>query len=357
MQYLVDFFMGLDWYFALLIYFVLASLVVFVTSKISDCVDNLDKLTNLGAAFIGGIFLAAVTSLPELITSISSAALGSPDLIFGNILGSNFFNMLILAAVDIVFIKLMFMNKVKSMRKTNFFTIIMYLVIVIPLLISWLIKLISGNDFNLFNFTPIGISFVSIIMIVVYGISVKALANDSVGAEDNSEIDEKEEEKPNTTVSKEVIKFIAWSILLVVLSLVLTMSVDSLSASLNLGDSFAGALFLAIATSLPELTAVVRLVQLRNYDAAVGNVIGSNVFNFTIISVVDVIFFNLPVFNNVVSDKTIIVLLFFGLISAGLVMFALLRTKSKNKFVYILPSIIIAILYIVFLVLNSTILK
>lgn len=356
MQYLVDFFMGLDWYFALLIYFVLAVGVVFVTSKISDCVDNLDKLTNLGAAFIGGIFLAAVTSLPELITSISSAAIGSPDLIFGNILGSNFFNMLILAAVDIVFVKLMFMNKVKSMKKTNFFTIIMYLIITIPLLISWLVKLISGNEFNLFNFTPIGISFVSIIIIVVYGISIKALANDSVGAEDDSENDEKEE-TINTTVSKEVIKFIAWSVLLVTLSSILTMSVDSLSASLNLGDSFAGALFLAIATSLPELTAVVRLVQLRNYDAAVGNVIGSNVFNFTIISVVDVIFFNLPVFNNVVSDKTIIVLLFFGLVSAGLVMFSLLRTKSKNKFVYILPSVIISILYIVFLILNSTILK
>lgn len=356
MQYLVDFFMGLDWYFALLIYFVLAVGVVFVTSKISDCVDNLDKLTNLGAAFIGGIFLAAVTSLPELITSISSAAIGSPDLIFGNILGSNFFNMLILAAVDIVFVKLMFMNKVKSMKKTNFFTIIMYLIITIPLLISWLVKLISGNEFNLFNFTPIGISFVSIIIIVVYGISIKALANDSVGAEDDSENDEKEE-TINTTVSKEVIKFIAWSVLLVTLSSILTMSVDSLSASLNLGDSFAGALFLAIATSLPELTAVIRLVQLRNYDAAVGNVIGSNVFNFTIISVVDVIFFNLPVFNNVVSDKTIIVLLFFGLVSAGLVMFSLLRTKSKNKFVYILPSVIISILYIVFLILNSTILK
>lgn len=356
MHYLVDFFMGLDWYFALLIYFVLAVGVVFVTSKISDCVDNLDKLTNLGAAFIGGIFLAAVTSLPELITSISSAAIGSPDLIFGNILGSNFFNMLILAVVDIVFIKLMFMNKVKSMKKTNFFTIIMYLIITIPLLISWLVKLISGNEFNLFNFTPIGISFVSIIIIVVYGISIKALANDSVGAKDDSENDEKEE-TINTTVSKEVIKFIAWSVLLVTLSSILTMSVDSLSASLNLGDSFAGALFLAIATSLPELTAVVRLVQLRNYDAAIGNVIGSNVFNFTIISVVDVIFFNLPVFNNVVSDKTIIVLLFFGLVSAGLVMFSLLRTKSKNKFLYILPSVIILILYIVFLILNSTILK
>ena len=355
MQVIIDFFMGLDWYYALLIYLVLAFGVVFTTSKISDCVDNLDKLTNLGAAFIGGIFLAAVTSLPELITSISSAAIGSPDLIFGNILGSNFFNMLILAVVDIIFIKLMFMNKVKSMRKTNFFTIIMYLVIVIPLLISWLISAINSNEFNLFNFTPIGISFVSIIIIIIYGISIKALADDSVTSDD----DEKDEttNELNTTVLKEVIKFIAWSILLVLLSSILTMSVDSLSASLQLGDSFAGALFLAVATSLPELTAVIRLVQLHNYDAAVGNVIGSNVFNFTIISVVDVIFFNLPVFNNVTSDKTIIVLLFFGLVSAGLVMFTLLRTKSKNKLAYIIPSIIISILYIVFLILNSTILK
>ena len=354
MQALTEFFMSLQWYWALIIYAVLAVGVVLTTSKISDCVDNLDKLTNLGAAFIGGIFLAAVTSLPELITSISSAAVGSPDLIFGNILGSNFFNMFILAIVDVIFIKLMFMNKVKTMRKTNFFTIIMYLIIAIPLLISWLISAISQGEVNLFTILPIGISFVSVLIIIVYGISIKALAGDqSVSEED----DEEEEKEINTTVSKEVVKFVLLSVLLVSLSFILTLSVDSLSDSLNLGDSFAGALFLAIATSLPEFTAVVRLVQLHNYDAAVGNIIGSNVFNFTIISVVDVIFFNTSVFENVLTDKTIITLLFFGLVSAGLLMFTLLRTKSKNKFLYILPSIIICVLYVVFLILNSTVLK
>ena len=353
MQALTEFFMSLQWYWALIIYAVLAVGVVLTTSKISDCVDNLDKLTNLGAAFIGGIFLAAVTSLPELITSISSAAVGSPDLIFGNILGSNFFNMFILAIVDVIFIKLMFMNKVKTMRKTNFFTIIMYLIIAIPVLISWLISAISQGEVNLFTILPIGISFVSVLIIIVYGISIKALAGD----QSVSEEDDEEEKEINTTVSKEVIKFVLLSVLLVSLSFILTLSVDSLSDSLNLGDSFAGALFLAIATSLPELTAVIRLVQLHNYDAAVGNIIGSNVFNFTIISVVDVIFFNTSVFKNVLTDKTIITLLFFGLVSAGLLMISLLRTKSKNKFLYILPSIIICVLYVVFLILNSTVLK
>lgn len=353
MQALTEFFMSLQWYWALIIYAVLAVGVVLTTSKISDCVDNLDKLTNLGAAFIGGIFLAAVTSLPELITSISSVAVGSPNLIFGNILGSNFFNMFILAIVDVIFIKLMFMNKVKTMRKTNFFTIIMYLIIAIPVLISWLISAISQGEVNLFTILPIGISFVSVLIIIVYGISIKALAGD----QSVSEEDDEEEKEINTTVSKEVIKFVLLSVLLVLLSFILTLSVDSLSDSLNLGDSFAGALFLAIATSLPELTAVIRLVQLHNYDAAVGNIIGSNVFNFTIISVVDVIFFNTSVFGNVLTDKTIITLLFFGLVSAGLLMISLLRTKSKNKFLYILPSIIICVLYVVFLILNSTILK
>lgn len=353
MQALTEFFMSLQWYWALIIYAVLAVGVVLTTSKISDCVDNLDKLTNLGAAFIGGIFLAAVTSLPELITSISSVAVGSPDLIFGNILGSNFFNMFILAIVDVIFIKLMFMNKVKTMRKTNFFTIIMYLIIAIPVLISWLISAISQGEVNLFTILPIGISFVSVLIIIVYGISIKALAGD----QSVSEEDDEEEKEINTTVSKEVIKFVLLSVLLVSLSFILTLSVDSLSDSLNLGDSFAGALFLAIATSLPELTAVIRLVQLHNYDAAVGNIIGSNVFNFTIISVVDVIFFNTSVFGNVLTDKTIITLLFFGLVSAGLLMISLLRTKSKNKFLYILPSIIICVLYVVFLILNSTVLK
>lgn len=353
MSFLQNYFNSLPWWLAIIFFAILAVGVIFATDKISNCVDNLDKLTNIGGAVIGGIFLAAVTSLPELITSISSAALGSPDLIFGNILGSNMFNMLILCIVDVIFAKLMFMNKVKTMRKTNMFTIIMYIAIAVPVLLSWIISVIIQKDINLFNLTAIGISFVSIIIIVVYALSIRALSKDD--AEDYVDEDYNEE-KPNTTVSKEVIKFIAWSVVLIIASVILTMDVDSLSTSLKLGDSFAGALFLASATSLPETTAVIKLVQLRNYDAAVGNIIGSNVFNFTIISVVDVVFFNTPIFANVTSDPTIIILLFFGLIAAGFLMYSLIRNKSKNKFTYLLPSIVVIILYIIFIFLKSTIL-
>ena len=70
----------------LLQYLVLSIIVVVSSIRISSCVDELDKQTKMGGALIGGILLAGVTSLPELITSISSTTmLNNPDLAFGNI--------------------------------------------------------------------------------------------------------------------------------------------------------------------------------------------------------------------------------------------------------------------------------
>ncbi len=67
-------------------YLVVASLVVFCSIKCARYVDLLDSKTNISGAFIGGIILAAVTSLPELITSLSSIFIvDNPELIIGNI--------------------------------------------------------------------------------------------------------------------------------------------------------------------------------------------------------------------------------------------------------------------------------
>lgn len=59
--------------------------------------DIIDKRTSISGAFIGGVILAAITSLPELFTSISATALlGQPELVIGNILGSDIFNTAVL---------------------------------------------------------------------------------------------------------------------------------------------------------------------------------------------------------------------------------------------------------------------
>ena len=75
------------------IYILLALGVIVFSVKLSFYVDELDKKTNVSGAFLGGVMLAAVTSLPELFTSIASTIfLDDVNLVYGNILGSNIFN-------------------------------------------------------------------------------------------------------------------------------------------------------------------------------------------------------------------------------------------------------------------------
>ncbi len=70
-------------------YFILSIIVVVSSIRISSCVDEFTKRTKIGGAFIAGIVLAGVTSLPELITSLSSTiVLNNADLAMGDILGS-----------------------------------------------------------------------------------------------------------------------------------------------------------------------------------------------------------------------------------------------------------------------------
>ena len=87
-----------------LIYAIIAAGVTFLSVKAADYVDLIDKKTSLSGAFIGGIMLSAVTSLPELFTSLSSTLLlDEPGLCIGNILGSNLFNLAALAMLIVVF--------------------------------------------------------------------------------------------------------------------------------------------------------------------------------------------------------------------------------------------------------------
>ena len=79
-------------------YLILAVIVMGFSIQLSNYVDIIDKRTSISGAFIGGVILAAITSLPELFTSISATALlGQPELVIGNILGSDIFNTAVLA--------------------------------------------------------------------------------------------------------------------------------------------------------------------------------------------------------------------------------------------------------------------
>ncbi|MDD3374317.1 MAG: hypothetical protein PHY73_01155 [Candidatus Omnitrophica bacterium] len=82
-----------------------ALVVIFSGIWLSGICDQISSITGLGQTFVGTTFLGFVTSLPEIVVSLSALRMGAFDLAFGNIFGSNMVNLLILAVSDLFYIK------------------------------------------------------------------------------------------------------------------------------------------------------------------------------------------------------------------------------------------------------------
>lgn len=310
-----------------LLYLLTAGGVTLLSIKAADYVDALDKKTNLSGAFIGGVMLSAVTSLPELFSSISATLmLNEPGLCIGNILGSDLFNLMILAVLMLIFMK----DFSKASCSTRHLVVLgLTAASFVGILLNWL---------GVLQMEFFSISVTSLILFVAYFISVRFLAGED---------GEKSDDADNIplTVKQIAIRFALVSVGIIVLSIAISYLTDGIADALGLGKGIAGALFMGIATSLPELSSTISLFKKRNYDIAVGNIVGSNIFNFFILAFTDLIYFGHGVYD--FSDPKTINLMCFGLASSVLMFCAL---KAKNKAIKYPACALAVVCYVGFLV-------
>ncbi len=314
-----------------LVYLALAIAVVLLAVRLSYYVDVLDRKTNLSGAFIGGVMLAAVTSLPELFTALTAViAIDRPQLVQGDIFGSNVFNLCVIS----VLILFTYQNyRRSSLSKTHKSTII-YSLIMYALAFIGMLKPME------ISLGVLNVNLMSILILVVYGINVLFMKNDESAENEN-------EDNCHLSVIQVVIRFILYSVSLVCVSILLTHVTDQVAEELNLGATAAGAIFLGIATSLPELSASINLVRMKNYNASFGNIVGSNLFNFTILCFADLVYSKGSIF---ISEPQALNLLGFGALSS-LLAYLLIRFK-KSKWLVILSCILILASYVLSIVLS-----
>jgi len=91
-----------------------SSIIVIAAIYITSICDNISKITGLGNSFMGALFLATVSSLPEITMSISLIQINAYTMAMGNILGSNFFNILIFPIADIFMKESLYIHLFKS---------------------------------------------------------------------------------------------------------------------------------------------------------------------------------------------------------------------------------------------------
>ena len=154
--------------------------------------------------------------------------------------------------------------------------------------------------FGVLDFDILTVNIITFIFIVVYALAVRHLSGETEAPDEDCQ------EEVGLSLNQIIVRFIIASIAIIGLSIVLTYITDDIAQRYNLGVGLAGALFLGVATSLPEVASTIALFRMKNYDIAVG----SNLFNFLVLCIADIVSLRQSVYDY--ADPNVVKLLMFG---------------------------------------------
>ena len=253
-----------------------SALLVLAATWLAKYGDAIAARTGLGRMFIGTLLLAGATSLPELLTSINSVRLGVPDLAAGNLLGSNMFNMFLLAILDLLGRQARVLRLV-AMKHALTASLATLLIGMVAFFILADIKISVGW---------VGVD--SLLLIATYIVGVRLLRSGNPATDEVAVEPEELEGVP--TLLKALLGFGAATAVLVIVSPWLVQSSKEIAEITGLGTGFFGTAFLGVVTSLPEVATSIAAVRLGAYDLAVGNLFGSNAFNMFALGLTDLFY-------------------------------------------------------------------
>lgn len=228
--------------------------------------SRLAVVAGISPLVVGLTVVAAGTSSPELAVSVQASLGGNPDVSLGNVVGSNIFNTLGILGLCAVFASLVVHSRVVRVD--------------IPIMIgaSLLLAALAAFDRSLDWYDGL----ILLALFLLYnGWTVVQSRRETreVKAEFESEFDPRRSPHTPAFVLKNIGFVIAGLAVLVVGARLLVDSGVELAGALGVSDAVIGLTIIAIGTSLPEVATSV-IATLRNErDIAVGNVVGSNIFN------------------------------------------------------------------------------
>lgn len=319
-------------------FLICAAIIFFAGKRLSHYGDLLAELSGLGKAWIGLILMAAVTSLPELMVGISSAVIvQSADLAAGDILGSCAFNLGILSLMDFFTPKdrPLFSNVSKShILAAAFGGILMALVG---------LNLFLEKDIEISPF----LGLTSCSFLVVYLIAVKTIFNyqKSNPAANTAH----ETADTHLSLKQVVLRYAFFAGIIIVTALALPYFAEHIAEDTGLGKSFVGTLFLAVSTSLPEIAVSLAAIRAGSTDMAVGNLLGSNLFNVLILFLDDLFYTKGHLLKDA-SDVNLLSVFFVGMMT-GVAIIGFIFPSKHKKMVMAWDTMTIFLLYVVDIVL------
>ena len=233
-----------------------------------DSSAHLAKLLKIPAVIVGFTIVAFGTSAPELSVSISATSSGSAGIAVGDIVGSNVFNLLFILGLTSV------------LRPVLLDRIIVKRDILVMLVSSYILLLsvfVFGNGSNALMW------FEGLVLLVIFIVYIVLMLKYEMKYQTTILPSKKKKRKKKQDKEKgfilTLVIFVLSLIIIIVGGSVLTASAKTIAVKLGVSEVLAGLTICAIGSSLPDLITSLNAIKKNEYEIAIGNIVGSNIFN------------------------------------------------------------------------------
>ncbi len=247
---------------------------------------------------IGLTIVAFGTSAPEFAVSVKSILSGNPDMLLGNVIGSNILNILLIVGVAALVKPLVVQNN--TVKKELPIVILMTLMFA-TLILDHVIDPTKVSDYSRQDGIVIVLAFSIFIYYLIQMNRTKKTTNELKKVNDTlellegtktaEEVKEKEEEKPSMKLGKAILFTIIGIVAIVAGSDIVVDSASKIAGMFGVSERLIALTIVALGTSLPELVTSIVATKKGEVDLAIGNVVGSNIFNIGIVAGIPIALF------------------------------------------------------------------
>lgn len=308
-----------------IIYLILGFIVIIKASDmlVSGSV-NLAKFLKIPTLVIGLTVIAIATGVPEIAISISSSLKGSNGLLLGNLLGSNLFNILFILGL-IALIRPLYIKK-EIILKNYVFALLSCIV----LLAVASDTILLDNKINLITRSE-GILLLLFAFIFSYSTVLDATLN------------KKNKVEPSKFSFKDALYIVLGIVLIALSAEVIVNSCVNISKYLGVSEDLIGLTIIAVGTNLPELVTSIVAVKKGESDIAIGNLVGTNIYNIFLILGLSATINPITISTNAFIDIIILTITSF-------IVYIFIRHKKDINKIEGITMILLYIIYIVYVV-------
>ncbi len=284
--------------------------------------DQIADLTGLGEALIGGVLLGGISSISGIMTSVTAAWDGHADLAFSNAVGGIAAQTTFLAVADLTYRRANLEHASASLSN-------LMQGILLILMLAFVLFSISAPEIQIWH-----VHLSSLLLLLAYLLGTRLIARAQeqpmwrpINTKETVR-DEPEDEENMEAAWRIYAKFILSALIVGTAGFFVAKVAVIISAKSGLTQSFVGALFTSVATSLPELVIAISAVRQRALTLAVANIIGGNSFDVLFLAFADMAYQEGSIYHAVGQEQSFILSL--SIILSGILLMGMLHRQKEG---------------------------